>query len=137
MWAVLGPFSVLCSSTPYTVVLLTTQWSRWHNSNFTNENTEQQDISFLSQDHKTGRWGHQDVHCVRKVQQKKIKEVNLCLRLCKTKRTLLRRATRAEFQRTEELSTEEARVLETRQKWPEMDLRKQVKDHNTLRDIVS
>lgn len=68
---------------------------------------------------------------------KRIKEVNLYLRLCKTKRTLLRRAIRAEFQRTEELSTEEARVLETRQKWPEMDLRKQVKDHNTLRAFVS
>lgn len=70
VWAVLGLFSMLCSSTPHTVVLLTTQGSRWHNSNFTNENTEQQDLSFLSQAHEAGRWGHLDVHCVREVQQK-------------------------------------------------------------------
>lgn len=68
---------------------------------------------------------------------KRIKEVNLYLGLCKAKRTLLRRVTRAEFQRPEEFSTEEARVIETSQERPEMDLRKQVEDHNTLRAFVS
>lgn len=68
---------------------------------------------------------------------KRIKEVNLYLGLCKAKRTLLRRVTRAKFQRTEELSTEEARVIETSQEWPETELRRQVKDHNTLKAFVS